>query len=331
MTTLPRTGIALPEYESWTATEQVEFAVEAVDAGFESVWCGDGWGYSSVPLLARVADRTDCVLGTLAANVFARSPGSLAMDAATLHEATDGQFVLGVGTSTPNIVEGFHGAAFERPLRRLRETIEIVELALSGERVNYDGEIFSVEGFRMHLPQGPASVPVFNAALGPTNVALSVEHADGLITHMLPLAALDDAVAEGEARAGETADLHRMPSVITSVHEDPTVARSTLAAHVAAYVGPADPYNDVVARHGYSEAAAAIREAWERGGREAAAEAVPQSLLEAVGVVGTPAEVREQYRALADGPADTVLTSFPQGATEEMIRLALEAIPVGEY
>lgn len=328
--TYPRTGIVLPEYAAVSDEWLVDFGTHAADAGFDSIWCGEGWGYNAFQLLARVGERTNVGLGTCIANVFVRSPTALASNALTLHDLTDGRFVLGLGTSTPQVVESFHGQSFERPLRHVRETIEILDLALSGERIDYDGEVFSVRGFRLNHADG-AEVPVFNAALGQTNIALTIDFADGLLPHLMPLPALDNAIAEGEQRAHSSADLHVSPSIPTSVSEDPEEAERVLAKHIAYYAGSTSFYNDVIASNGFPEEAAAIEAAWNDEDRKEAASAVTRDLIDAIGIAGTPEEARERVQhLLADGVVDTALLSFPQGATEEMFDLALEALPEGE-
>ncbi|MFC7157123.1 LLM class flavin-dependent oxidoreductase [Halomarina halobia] len=325
----PRTGLVLPEYAAVEDDWLVDFAVRAADAGFDSVWCGEGWGYNPFQLLARVGERTDVCLGTCIANVFARSPTALAANALALHDLTGGRFVLGLGTSTPQVVEAFHGGSFERPLRRLRETIEIVDLALSGERIDYDGEVFSLRGFALNHADGD-EVPIFNAALGPTNVALTIDFADGLLPHVMPLPALESVIARGEERAHSAANLHVSPSVPTSVSADPAEAERVLAKHVAYYAGSTDFYNDVIASNGFRDEAEAIRSAWRGGDTEGAAAAVSRDLVDAVGIAGTPDDARERVRELLDGTVDTALLSFPQGATDEMFELALEALPEEE-
>lgn len=323
---IPETGLVLPEYASMDGSELVSFGERAVDAGFESVWCGETWGYNAFTLLGRLSERVDVHVGTSIANVFARSPAALASQALTLQQATDGKFVLGIGTSTPQVVESFHGESFDRPLRRIRETIEIVDLALSGERIEYDGAVFDLHGFALNHADGD-EVPILNGALGETNVALTIEYADGLIPHMFPLTDLDAAIAAAEERAGESADLHIAPSLPTAISEDGDEARRVLSKHVAYYVGSTSFYNDVVADHGFPEEADAIREGWENRDHEAAAEAVSEELLDALGIVGTPERARRRMRELLDGQIDTALVSFPMDATEEMFEATIEALP----
>jgi alkanesulfonate monooxygenase SsuD/methylene tetrahydromethanopterin reductase-like flavin-dependent oxidoreductase (luciferase family) len=322
----PRTGIVLPEYADKPGDWLVDYAAEAADSGFDSVWVGEGWGYGPFPLLARIAERTDCALGTCIANAFSRSPAALAGKALALHEATDGRFLLGIGSSTPLVVENYHGQEFERPLRRIRETIEILDLALSGERIDYDGEIFDLSGFALNHADGQ-EVPVLNAALGTTNIAMTIDYADGLLPHLMPLPAIEDAIDEARDRANTDRDLHVSASVPTAVSDDPDEAREILARHVAYYVGSTDYYNGVVADHGFPETAEAIQDAWRGGDKGGAAEAVTPELQDALGIAGTPEQARERVRDLLDGVVDTALISFPQGATDEMFETTLEALP----
>lgn len=323
---IPETGLVLPEYADMDGSELVSLGKRAVDAGFESVWCGETWGYNPFTLLGRLAEERDVHLGTSIANVFARSPTALASETLTLHEATDGKFILGLGASTPQVVESFHGVSFERPLRRIRETIEIVDLALSGERIDYDGTVFDLDGFRLNHAE-TTEVPILNGAVGTTNIALTIEYADGLLPHMFPLTDLDAAIPAAEERAGQRSDLVVAPSLPTAISEDGEAARRVLSKHVAYYVGSTSFYNDVVAEHGFETAAESIRADWEAHDTEAAAEAVSEELLDAVGIVGTPARGRRRIRELLDGPVDSVLISFPMDATDEMFDATLEALP----
>lgn len=325
-TVVPRTGLALPGDTDRSGEWLVDYAVRASEAGFDSVWAPEAWGYDPFVLLGRTAARTECALGTCISNAFSRSPTALASSALALQEATDGQFVLGVGASTPSVVEDFHGQSFERPLRRIRELLEIVDLALSGDRIDYDGQIFELEGFRFQsVPD--RSVPVFNAALGRTNMALSIDHADGIIPHLHPLSAIEEALADARERANRDREIHVAPSVPTAISEDPDEAERVLSDHVASYVGTTEVYRDVVARHGFETEAERIHAAWQDGRRGDAAAAVSRDLQEDVGIAGTPEYARDRFRDLLDGPADTVIVSFPRSITDDMYEAAVEVLP----
>jgi alkanesulfonate monooxygenase SsuD/methylene tetrahydromethanopterin reductase-like flavin-dependent oxidoreductase (luciferase family) len=204
-----------------------------------------------------------------------------------------------------------------------------VKLALSGDPIDYDGELFSISGFRLSHAAN-VEIPVFNAALGRTNIALTIDFADGLLPHLMPLSAISDAIAEGEQRAHSTADLHIAPSVPTSVSTDPAEAERVLAKHIAYYAGSTDYYNDVIATNGFHDEAAKIKRAWHGGDRESASRAVSRDLIDAIGIAGTPQEARRRVTELLETTVDTALLSFPKGATEEMWNLALEALPESE-
>ena len=320
----PQTGFVLPAMGEFNVGQLVEFGVTAAAAGFESVWAEETWNYDPFGTLGQVSTRTEVPLGTCIANAYARSPGSLAMSVATLQEATGGRSILGLGASTPAVVEGFHGKAHGRPLRRLRELVEILDLALAGKQIDYEGEIFDLSGFRLTSGCGPP--PVFNAALGERNIALTVEHMEGLIPHLFPIPAIRDRVDRVREDVGTDRTPHVAPSVPTSIAPDADRARSILADHVATYVGSVEFYNTVVAANGFSEEAQAIAAAWEEGDRDGAADCVSAELLDAVGITGTPERAQERLATLLDDHVDSVLVSFPKKATGEMVEQTIEAL-----
>lgn len=325
MTDWVGTGVVVPELATVEAT--LSFAEAAERAGAQSLWCSGAWGYGPTPLLGALAERTDCILGTGIANVFARSPAALAMDAFALDGASGGQFVLGVGTGTPVVAEGFHGRAFERPVRRVRETIEIVRLALSGEPIQYDGACFDLEGFELYgVPDGGVEVPIVAAALGPTNLAMALQYADGITTYLLPLGEVQTALERAWDRTAGGRTVPVIAQVPTCVSEDPAEARAVLERHLAYYIGSLEYYHGVVARHGFQETADRIRSAWRDGDRQGARAIVPQELMDAVGVVGTPERARERLTTLTDGPIDGLLLTFPEGVETRMRQSALEAL-----
>ena len=324
-TPLPRTGLVLPDRDDLSAADAIALAERAEAAGIESIWAWEGWGYNPFALLGRLAERIDCPLGTGIVNAYAYTPAALATATVTLHDATDGQFVLGVGASTPPIVEGLHGASFERPVRRLRECFEILDLAFAGERLDYDGEFFDLQGFA--LQHTPIEVPVFNAALGPLNTAMTVEFADGLMPNLLPFDAIPEVVAAAEDRAGEASSIHVAPQVPACVSAaDSDAARHAVARDVASYVGGVDAYHAAMANNGFEDAASTIREHWKAGERDAATEAVTDELLDAVAVAGSPEHARKRLAALLDGPVDTALLTFPGGADETTMEETVETL-----
>ena len=310
-------------------TDPLELATDAEKWGYDSVWLGELWGRSSVVTLTRIACHTEDIgIGTAITNVYSRSPATLAMTAATLDDAADGQFTLGVGTSTEKAISDLHGTEFARPVRRAHEAIELIQRFTSGGkgRVRYDGEVFSVADF----PPIEADVPIYHAALGPANRRVVGRLCDGWLPHSIPFPDLDDAFEEIATAARER---ERDPEAITvapyvpaAVAEEPAVAERAIRSHVAYYVGSAAGYRNAVGAR-FPEASEAIASAWNKGDRGEAAEAVTEEMVGALGVCGTPEDARTQLEELHENTIiDTPLVIVPQQAADELAAGTLEAL-----
>ncbi|MDQ2052554.1 LLM class flavin-dependent oxidoreductase [Natronolimnohabitans sp. A-GB9] len=306
-----------------------DVAVRAEELSYDAVWVGELWGESGVVQLTEMACRTDEIdLGSAILNVYSRSPAVLAMTAASLQRASDGRFTLGVGTSTPKAVEDLHGMAFDRPVRRAHETIELVRefTAADGGRVDYDGQLLEAADF----PALETPVSIYHAGLGPANRRVVGRLCDGWIPHNIPFSQLDDAFEEV---AGAARERDRDPSEITiapyvpaAASEDATEARETLCQHVAYYVGSGEGYRRAVSM-AYSERADRIAEAWRDGDKREATELVTDEMLTDLGVAGTPEEVREQFRTLVDETGiDHPIVVVPEPASEDVIETTIEAL-----
>ena len=157
-----------------------QFATQAEEGGFERVWMPETWGRDAVTTLATIAERTTTIgIGTSVVSVYSRSPTLLGQTAATLQEASSGRFRLGVGPSGPILMEGWHGITFEQPLRRTRETVEIIRQVQTGKMVDYDGEIFNLAGFRLRCGPPDPAAPIDIAGMGPKAVELAGRFGDG--------------------------------------------------------------------------------------------------------------------------------------------------------
>jgi len=322
-------GFLLPEDEP---ERTVELATRAEDLGYDSVWVSELWGESSFVRLAELATATDRVgLGTAIVNVYSRTPAVLAMGVASLSRMAGDRVRLGVGTSTPKAVGDLHGMAFESPVRRIHEAIDLIKAFTAGEgRVEYDGEVFSVADF----PALEADVPVYNAALGSANRRATGRVADGWLPHNLPFADLPAAfetVASAAREAGrDPDDLTVLPYAPVAVAEDDAEARATIRGHLAYYVGSAEAYERAAAR-GYPDAASEVADRWRSGDREAAREAVTDAMIDGLSVVGTPATAREALDdLLATGPVDGAILVPPVGAPDGMLERTMAALAPGE-
>ncbi|PGF15486.1 LLM class flavin-dependent oxidoreductase [Natrinema sp. CBA1119] len=306
-----------------------DVAVRAENSGYDAVWVGELWGDSGVVQATEMACRTDEIrIGTAILNVYSRSPAVLAMTAASLEEASDGRFTLGLGTSTATAIEGLHGTAFDRPVRRAHETIELIRefTAGTGEPVDYEGELLEAADF----PSIEASVPIYHAGLGSANRRVVGRLADGWIPHNIPFSRLDEAFEEvadaARERDREPDEITIAPYVPSAASDDPSEARDTLSRHIAYYVGSGEGYRRAVATK-FSEEADRIADAWRGGDKRAAANAVTDEMIADLGVAGTPDEARDQLRTLvAETGIDHPMVVVPAPASNEMAETTIDAL-----
>jgi len=318
------TGVIVPDER----TDVAPFAERVESLGYDSLWAGELWGRDAFVALAEMAAVTDDIgLGTAIVNVYGRSPATLAQAAATLDAASGGRALLGVGTSTRKAIEDLHGTPFDRPARRLHETVELAGEFLAGDgRVSYEGECFEVADF----PALDADVPVYTAALGPATRRATGRTADGWLPHNIPFERLDDAfevVASAAREAGrDPDDITVAPYVPSAVSDDPGEARAAVRGHVAYYVGSAEGYRRAVASE-FPERAEEIADAWRSGEREDARQAVTDGMVTALGVAGTPEDAREQFDAIASLDAiDEPIVVTPTGTDREMVADTVEVL-----
>ena len=314
--------------EDWS--EVVEYVREAERLGVDFAWSAEAWGQDAVTAVAWLAAVTSRIrLGTGIMQITARVPSMIAMTALSLDRMTGGRFVLGLGVSGPQVVEGMHGVRFERPLERLRETLDIVEMALRGERIAYQGRHFTLplpggEGKAIALSLKPRpDLPIYLATLGPRALELTGERAQGWLgTSFVPDRAgvLVEPIARGAARAGRTlSDLDLQVGGRLRITEDVDETVAKLKPAMAFQLGAMGSartnfYNDAFQRAGWEEAAREVQRLWLDRRREEAAAAVPDDLILRSSLVGTPAMVRERIRQYRDAGVTTLRLS-PIGDT----------------
>jgi alkanesulfonate monooxygenase SsuD/methylene tetrahydromethanopterin reductase-like flavin-dependent oxidoreductase (luciferase family) len=195
----------------------VDYARLAEDLGYDRAWLPETWGRDAVTTLTTVAERTDDIgIGTSVVNVYSRSPALLGQTATTLQEVSDGRFRLGLGPSGPVLVEGWHGMEYDRPLRRTREYVEVVRQVLTGETVEYDGDLFQLSGFRLRCSPPDAPPGIDAGGMGPKSVELAGRFADGWHALMLTREAL--------ARQGYEDTAHEVASEWANGNQDAAMA-----------------------------------------------------------------------------------------------------------
>ncbi|OLT02231.1 F420-dependent methylene-tetrahydromethanopterin reductase [Pseudonocardia sp. CNS-004] len=313
--------------------ETVEFACEAEKLGLDVCWVAEAWGADAVSVLGHLAARTDrMLLGSGVLQVGTRTPVAIAQAALTLADLSDGRFLLGLGPSGPQVVEGLHGVPFARPLTRVRETVDVVRRVLAGEKVAYSGETVRIplpggEGRPMRVSAAAnPDIPLYLAALSPKLLELTGEIADGWLgTSFVPegAGAYFTPLDAGLARSGRQRrdlDVCQGAEVAFAVDEDElrrmTADRRKGLAFSLGGMGSASTnfYNDAYSRQGWADVAAAVRERWQAGDRDGAAELVTDDMVLGTTLIGTEDVVRERLRVWRAAGVDTVRL-YPAGDT----------------
>jgi len=325
--------VHLPVAAQESLDDVLDIGVRAEELGYDRAWFPETWGRDAATTLAALADRTEDIgIGTSIVNTYSRSPALVGQTAATLDEHSDGRFRLGLGPSGPAVIEGWHGESFERPLRRTREYVEVVRQVLSGEQVDYDGDLVQTRGFRLRQDAPEPAPEIDVTGMGPKAVELAGRFADGW--HALMFTREGFAERLGDLRTGaELGD--RDPEDVRTTFvlpccalPDADAARNLARQHLAFYVGGmGDFYRNALARQGYEKQAHAIHDAWQEGEHKRAVGTVSDDLLGALAAVGTPEEVKERYDEFADiDGLDAVAVSFPRAADREVIDATMQAL-----
>lgn len=306
--------------ENWKET--VDFVRAAEAMGVDSAWSAEAWGTDAVTPLAYLAARTERIrLGTGIIQTGTRSPALVAMTAASLQNLTGGRFLLGLGTSGPQVIEGWHGVPFSKPLTRLSEIVEIVRLALSGEKLGYQGEHYQLPlpggaGKSLRLGVAPtAPIPIYLATLGPKSLEYTGAVADGWLgTTFMPEHAETflGPLRRGADEAGrslEDLDLHAGGVVAFGDDLDQLITpRKPGVAFTLGAMGSRQQnfYNDAIRRAGYEEIARRVQELWLAGKREDAVAMVPDELVTQTNLLGTEKMVLSRIEAYRHAGINTI-------------------------
>jgi F420-dependent oxidoreductase-like protein len=346
-----RLGLNLGYWGAGQDADNLALAVEADRLGYAVCWAAEAYGSDAVTVLAWVAAQTRSIdVGSAVLQIPARTPAMTAMTAATLDALSGGRFRLGLGVSGPQVSEGWHGVRFDKPLGRTREYVEIVRKALRRETVAYEGEHFALPlpggaGKALKLTVHPvrAEIPLYLAAVGPKNLALTGEIADGWLAIFFspehgaisldPLRAARVAAGRAEG-AAPLAGFDVVASVPVCVGPDVAAAADPLRPYAALYVGGMGSreqnfYNALARRMGFDDAAQRVQDLYlDRRPREAAA-AVPVEFIDATSLIGPPERIRDRLSAYAEAGV-TTLSVTPAAPDLEskvaVLRMLAEAV-----
>ena len=330
-------GVNLGYWGAGNDAENLEVAREADRLGYSVVWAAEAYGSDAATVLSWIAAQTTSIdVGSAIFQIPGRSPANCAMTAATLDSLSGGRFRLGLGVSGPQVSEGWHGVRFDKPLQRTREYVDIVRLALSRQRVTYQGDYFTLP-----LPDGPGkaltltvhpvreNIPIYLASIGPKNLELTGQIADGWHAIFFApehAASVMAPIIKGRESVGLTmAGFDVNPTV--PVVFAPTVeeAAEWVRPYAALYVGgmgsrDTNFYNQLMSRMGYEDAAIEIQNRYLEKDYNGAAAAVPLEFLDQTSLLGPPARVAERLSAFADAGVTTLTAASFAGSLSERVQ-----------
>jgi F420-dependent oxidoreductase-like protein len=319
----------------------LELVQEADRLGVYAVWTSEAYGSDAISPLAWLGALTNRVkLGTAIMQIPGRTPANAAMTAMTLQQISNGRFLMGLGLSGPQVVEGWHGLSYAKPLTRTREYVAIVRTIFKREELlTFDGQLYTLpydgpdatglgKPLKSTLEATP-DIPIYLAAIGPKNVALAAEIADGWLPIFFSPQKYDKiyktSIEEGLKRSGKSpADFDIAPSVSVVIDDDLEVCYNALRPMLALYIGGMGArnrnfYNDLAARYGYEDAAAEIQELYLAGCKGEAMMAVPGELIDEVALVGPKARIRERLSTWQNSPVTTLNLMIPNIETLQVM------------
>lgn len=330
-----------------TAKEQIELIRQAEDLGYDSVWTAEAYGSDAATILGWIAAQTTKIkIGSAIFQMPARSPAMTAMTAATLDQLSNGRMLLGIGSSGPQVAEGWHGQRFAKQLQRTREYVAILRKALARERLEYQGEIYELplpdgpgKALKLMIPTVQERIPIYIAAIGPKNTQLTGEIADGWIPTFFSPEHVEESVRllkEGAARAGRTLDesFDIAPNVNVAIGDDLDACRDAMRPVLALYVGGMGSkeknfYNALMRRYGFEEAAEKVQDLYLSGKKEEAAAALPAELIDTVSLCGPKERIKERlevYRAAGVGTLMVTPMAFDFESRSRILRELAELL-----
>lgn len=338
-----KTSIGIGGYAHEKTEGMVEFVQHAENLGVDYVWSAEAWGQDAVTSLAYLAGKTNRIkLGSGIMQISARVPSMTAMTALSLHDLSDGRFVLGLGASGPQVVEGLQGVAYQGPLTRLRETVDIVRMGFRGDKLEYDGKYHTLprpggEGKSLRLDHPPADIPIYLATLGPKSLEYTGAAADGWLgtsfSPNYPEAHLDFIKKGAEENGRTLKDFHLNVACAIAIGdnvEELIAARKPQVAFSMGAMGSAKTnfYNEAFQRAGFQDEAKEIQRLWIDRKREEAARIVPDEMVTQFNAIGTPEMVKERIQLYADVGIDGLSLGLAARDTKEKFAMLEQVMDI---
>jgi len=285
----------------------------------DTIWIPETWGMENFSMLSAISNKVITQkIGSSIINIYSRSPSVIAMGASTVDMLSNGRLILGLGTSSLPIVETFHGYKFEKPVRRMKEYVEIIRLVLSGKKVNYNGEIFNLKNFILLTKPKRESIPIYLAAVNKKMVDLAWNIGDGVIFYLRPVNEMKETIRKMQSKK----KIDITCQIITCVAKDSDVAIERAKKTVAFYVSIGKIYREFLEKNGFKNETSNIFEEFEKSGLKSNHKFVTDSMLQSLCISGTSEECKKQLQKFYDAGINSPIIQFnPVGDVSESFAL----------
>ncbi len=285
----------------------------------EVEWIPETWGMENFSMLGLASkENTFSKIGSSIINIYSRSPSLIAMGASTVDTVSHGRLILGLGTSSVPIVENFHGSILESPIQRMREYVEIIRLALQGEKINYSGEIFTLKDFSLLTKPLRKEIPIYLAAINRKMVEMTWDIADGVIFYLRPKSEMKETISKMQDKKKIDTTLQ----IITCIHEDEEKARIRAKKTLSFYIAVGKVYREFLESTGYSQEVQQIYEEYKKKGLGELQEFVSEKMLDDLCIAGTPNTAVKKLNLFRNVGIDLPIIQFnPIGNVKESFEL----------
>jgi len=273
----------------------------------EVEWIPETWGMENFSMLGLASkENTFSKIGSSIINIYSRSPSLIAMGASTIDTISNGRLILGLGTSSVPIVENFHGNSFDTPVQRMKEYVEIIRLALQGEKINYSGKIFTLKDFSLLTKPIRKEIPIYLAAINQKMVEMTWDIADGVIFYLRTKSEMKETISKMQKKKKIDTTLQ----IITCIHEDEEKARNRAKKTLSFYIAVGKIYREFLQSTGYSNEVKIINEEYEKNGLNSLQELIPEKMLDDLCIAGTPATAIKKLDTFRDVGIDLPIIQF---------------------
>lgn len=273
----------------------------------DAVWIPETWGMENFSMLSMISQNTlNSKIGSSIINIFSRSPSSIAMGAATVDTLSKGRLLLGLGTSSVPIVEEFHGYKFENPVQRMKEYVEIIRLALSGNKIEYHGKILNLKNFTLLIKPHQKQIPIYLAAVNKKMVNLTWEIADGAIFYLRPKQEMKNTIQKMQSKK----KIDVACQIITCVSDNSETAITRAKQTLAFYIAVGKIYREFLASNGFAKETKNIFDEFQRSGLKSIHELITDDMLRALTISGTPNECKTQLDKFIQTGIDLPIIQF---------------------